>query len=221
MNFLTILPLAVVMVAGTQLVAAVLLASANRPRAASLGFLGGAAAVVVGGVTLSWLVTRVLRGPTAEAETDVARFQRAATWIDWVVLALLVVLAVVVYLRRRKTGLPRWVGRLQRAGPGDALRTGVLLFVTAPTDDLTMAAVGASAARHDLAWWHLLPFVLLTLVLLALPLLTLLLAGRRAEHALPRIRNWGDRHGWVISEVVIAFFALVTVLDLVQVTRQR
>ncbi|MGY0004247.1 GAP family protein [Micromonospora sp. I033] len=219
MNFLTILPLAVVMVAGTQLVAAVLLASANRPRAASLGYLGGAGAAVVGGVTLSWLVTRMFRGPTAEAATDVARFDRTASRIDWVVLALLVVLAVIVYLRRRETGPPRWVGRLQRAGPKDAVRAGALLIITAPTDDLTMAAVGASAARHDLAWWHLLPFVLLTLVLLALPLLTLLLAGRRADHALPRIRTWGNRHGWVISEVVIAFFALVTVVDLAEVTR--
>ncbi|MGS2619408.1 hypothetical protein ACVCAH_33560 [Micromonospora sp. LZ34] len=41
MNFLTVLPLAVVMVAGTQLVAAVFLAASDRPRAASLGYLAG------------------------------------------------------------------------------------------------------------------------------------------------------------------------------------
>ncbi|MET8281359.1 hypothetical protein [Micromonospora sp. NPDC005174] len=35
MSFLTVLPLAVVMVAGTQLVVAVFLASSDRPRAAS------------------------------------------------------------------------------------------------------------------------------------------------------------------------------------------
>ncbi|MEU1604064.1 hypothetical protein [Micromonospora matsumotoense] len=50
MNFLTILPMAVVMVAGTQLVAAaVFLASGDRPRRASLGFLTGAAIVVLVG----------------------------------------------------------------------------------------------------------------------------------------------------------------------------
>ncbi|MEU8295860.1 GAP family protein [Micromonospora sp. NPDC048909] len=78
------------------------------------------------------------------------------------------------------------------------------------------AAVGASAARHSLAWWHLLPFILLTVVLLAVPLLVLLLAGGRAGKALPRIRDWADEHAWVVSEVVIAFFALVTVLDLLR-----
>ncbi|MET7965978.1 GAP family protein [Micromonospora sp. NPDC005305] len=220
MNFLTILPLAVVMVAGTQVVAAVLLASAERPRAASLGYLTGAGAVVVAGVTLSWLLTRVLRGPEARAETDVARFERTAIWIDWAVLALLVILAVVVWLRRHRTGPPRWMEPLRRAGPGYALRLGVVLFATAPSDDLTMAAVGASVARHNLAWWHLLPFVLLTLGLLAVPLLILLLARGRAATALPRLRRWADRHGWVVSEVVIAFFALVTVLDLLESSRR-
>ena len=53
-NFLTILPMAVVMVAGTQLVAAVFLASGDRPRRASLGFLTGAAIVVLVGTTLAW-----------------------------------------------------------------------------------------------------------------------------------------------------------------------
>ncbi|NES29684.1 hypothetical protein GCE86_25750 [Micromonospora terminaliae] len=220
MNFLTILPLAVVMVAGTQVVAAVLLASAERPRAASLGYLTGAGAVVVTGVTLSWLLTRVLRGPEARAETDVVQLERTASRIDWVVLALLVVLAVIVYLRRHRTGLPRWMDRLRRAEPGYALRLGAVLIASAPTDDLTMAAVGASVARHDLAWWHLLPFVLLTVGLLAVPLLILLLARGRAATALPRLRAWTDRHGWVVSEVVIAFFALVTVLDLVESTRR-
>ncbi|MFI6265822.1 GAP family protein [Micromonospora sp. NPDC051006] len=216
MNFLTILPLALVMVAGTQLVTAVLLASADRPRAASLGYLGGAGAVVTVGVTVSWVVTRVLRGPTGDAEADASRFERTASRIDWAVLALLVVLAVIVYLRRHETGPPRWMRRLRHAGPRDAARYAVVLIATSPSDDLTMAAVGASAARHSLAWWHLLPFILLTLVLLALPLLVLLLAGGRAGRALPRIRDWADEHAWVVSEVVIAFFALVTVLDLLR-----
>ncbi|MFI7606899.1 GAP family protein [Micromonospora sp. NPDC049366] len=216
MNFLTILPLAVVMVAGTQIVAAVLLASAERPRAASLGYLGGTGAVVLAGVTVSWLVTRVLGGPVGDAESHVSRLQRTATRIDWAVLGLLVVLAVIVYLRRHETGPPRWMQRFQRAAPATAARLGAVLVATSPTDDLAMAAVGASSARHGLAWWHLLPFVLLTLLLLALPLLVLLIAGRHAAVTLPRIRGWANRHAWVVSEVVIAFFALVTVLDLLR-----
>ncbi|MER7440204.1 GAP family protein [Micromonospora avicenniae] len=214
MNFLTVLPLAVVMVAGTQFVAAVLLPSADRPRAALLGYLAGVGAVVTAGVTVSWLVTRAVRGFADRAETDVGHLERTAHRIDWAVLVLLAVLAVVVYLRRHRTGTPRWLTILQRAGPGRAARLGATFVATSPSDDLTMAAVGASVARHDLSWWHLLPFVALTVGLLALPLLALLLAGRRAATALPRIRVWSDRNSWVISEIVIVFYVLVTVLDL-------
>ena len=137
-------------------------------------------------------------------------------WLIAAGLALLVVLAVVVFLRRHTAGTPKWMGGLQRASPGYALRLGVLLFLAMPSDDLTMVTVGASAARHDLPWWHLLPFVLLTLALLALPLLALLLLGHRAATVLPRIRDSARQHSWVVSEIVIGFFVLMTAADLLR-----
>ncbi|MEV4723207.1 GAP family protein [Micromonospora humida] len=210
MNFLTILPMAVVMVAGTQLVAAVFLASGDRPRRASTGFLAGAALAVSAGTTLAWLVFRLVRGAAGGGRKPVE------TAIDWVVLALLVVLAVVVFLRRHSAGEPGWMGRLQHAGFGYAFRLGLLLFVVMPSDDLTMVTVGATAARHGLPWWHLVPFVLLTVLLLALPLLALLLFGDRADRVLPRMRDWADRHSWIISEAVVGFFLVLTVVDLLR-----
>ncbi|WP_410810598.1 GAP family protein [Micromonospora sp. 067-2] len=215
MSFLTVLPLAVVMVAGTQLVVAVFLASSDRPRAASLGFLAGAGLVVAAGVTVGWLLTRLVGGVVTDVSALAGRVDRGPA-IDLVVLALLLSLAVVVWLRRNRSGPPRWLGDIGHADPRWALRLGALLFVATPTDDLTMAAVGASVARHDLPWWHLLPFVLLTVTLLALPLLALLLLGRRAARVLARMREWAERHAWVVNEALIGFFALLTVLDLIR-----
>ncbi|MEU6023496.1 GAP family protein [Micromonospora sp. NPDC048871] len=209
MSFLTLLPLAVVMIAGTQLVAAVFFASSDRPRAASWGYLAGAAIVVGGGTTVAWAALRLfrIRFSTGTERDGVERT------IDWLVLGLLVVLAIAVFLLRHR-GPPSWMGRLQHASPGYAFRVGLLLFLANPTDGLTMIAVGATAARHDQSWWHLLPFVLLTLTLLALPLLALLLLGDRARVLLPRIRTWADTHSWIVSEAVIALFFLLTVVDL-------
>ncbi|MEV4845716.1 hypothetical protein AB0K20_21185 [Micromonospora matsumotoense] len=55
-----------------------------------------------------------------------------------------------------------------------------------------------------------------TLLLLALPLLALLLLGDRADRVLPRMRDWADRHSWIISEAVVVFFLAVTVVDLLR-----
>ncbi|MGC4859943.1 GAP family protein [Micromonospora sp. DT41] len=215
MSFLTVLPLAVVVAAGTKLIVAVFLASSDRPRAASLGFLAGVGLVVAAGVTASWLLTRWVGGLTADASAVAGRVDRGRV-IDVVVLVLLVVLAVLVWVRRNRAGPPGWLGSVGHGDPRWALRAGVVLVVVAPTDDLAMAAVGASVARHDLPWWHLLPFVLVTVFLLALPLLALLLLGRRATRVLTAVRRWSEGHAWVVNEVLIAFFALFTVLDLVR-----
>ncbi|MET8250415.1 GAP family protein [Micromonospora sp. NPDC005197] len=215
MNLLTVLPLAVVMVAGTQLVVAVFLASSDRPRAASLGFLAGAGLVVAVGVTVSWLLTRLLGGLATDASAAASRIDRGPV-IDLVVLALLVCLALVVWLRRNRSGPPRWLGSVSHAHPRWAARMGALLFVVTPTDDLTMATVGATVARHNLPWWHLVPFVLLTVLLLAVPLLALVLLGQKAARVLARMREWAEGHSWIVNEIVIAFFALLTVLDLVR-----
>ncbi|RZT81828.1 Sap-like sulfolipid-1-addressing protein [Micromonospora violae] len=215
MNLVTILPLAVVMVAGTQLVVAVFLASSDRPRVASLGFLTGAGLVIAAGVTAAWLATRLVGGVAADASAVAGKVDRGPA-IDLVVLALLVILAVLIWVRRNRSGPPRWLGSIEHAGPLQALRLGALLFVATPTDDLTMATVGASVARHNLPWWHLVPFVLLTLLLLALPLLALLLLGSRAARVLTRMREWAEGHAWIVNEIVIAFFALLTVLDLIR-----
>jgi hypothetical protein len=81
---------------------------------------------------------------------------------------------------------PKWMGRLQTASPRFSFRLGFLLLGVFPTDILTSWAVGTYLSTHDDPWWQLLPFLLLTLLLLALPALLLLLFGQRAQAFLPK-----------------------------------
>jgi Sap, sulfolipid-1-addressing protein len=106
------------------------------------------------------------------------------------------------------------MGRLQTADAGFSFRLGLLLFLAMPTDVITMFTVGASLTRHGQPWWHSLPFVLVTLLLVALPLIGLLLLGKWAEVLLPKVRDWMTSNLWVISEVVIVFFLALTVPSL-------
>jgi threonine/homoserine/homoserine lactone efflux protein len=133
--------------------------------------------------------------------------------IDWLVVALFLFLMVRTYLWRKDTRTPRWMGRLQSADAGFSFRLGLLLFLVMPTDVITMFTVGASLIRHGQPWWHSLPFVLVTLLLVVLPLIDLLL-GKEAEVLLPKVRDWMTDNSWVISEVVIVFFLALTVPSL-------
>jgi threonine/homoserine/homoserine lactone efflux protein len=123
--------------------------------------------------------------------------------IDWLIIVLFVFLMVRTYLRRRDTSAPKWMGRLQSADPRFSFRLGLLLFLVMPTDVITMFTVGASLTRNGQPWWHSLPFVGVTLLLVGLPLIDLLLLGKRAEVLLPKVRDWMTSNSWVISELVI------------------
>ncbi|MFF5175793.1 GAP family protein [Micromonospora sp. NPDC000089] len=211
MNLLTVLPLVVVMIAGPQLISAVFLAASRDPRRSSVAYLAGAALGMLIGLTIWYVVFHAVKG-AAGGGGDKDSSSRHL--IDWIVLALLIVLMVLVFLRRGNSQPPSWMRKLEDPRPGFAFGLGLLLFLAMPSDEVTMASVAGSLAGHGKPWWHLLPFLLLTLVLLALPLLALLVLGRRATEALPKVRDWSNAHSWIISELVILIFVAIVVSDL-------
>lgn len=79
-----------------------------------------------------------------------------------------------------------------------------------PGDIVTSIAVGAYLSNHGDPWWHVLPFLALTLLFLGLPALLVLALGQRAQTILPKVRDWMNDNSWVISEVVLVFFILIT-----------
>ena len=212
MNWLSVLLLAVVMIAGPQIISAVFLASSREAKRSSLAYLVGAGLAVLIGLTVWYFVFHVVRGTGGgQGKHDGTRHL-----IDWVVLAVLFALMVMVFARRKRTQPPKWMSKLQVASPRFAFGLGFLLFIAMPTDEGTMLAVAGSLAGQHKPWWHLLPFLVLTLLLLALPLLALLAFGQRAVAVLPRIRDWANEHSWLISEAVILIFVAIVVSDLLK-----
>ena len=209
MSFAEILPMAFVMIAGPQLVSAVFLATSERWREDSFAFIGGAAIGVTSVVTIAWLVGKGLKSSASTAEKG-----SVADILDSIVLALLLVLVVVVYRKRHQTDPPKWMSKFQTAGAGFAFTLGLLLLSVFPTDIITSITCGLHVARHDDPWWQVLPFVGLTLLLLAVPLLLVLLLGKRAQMVLPKVRTWMTTNSWIVSEVVIIFFMGITIKSL-------
>jgi NADH:ubiquinone oxidoreductase subunit 5 (subunit L)/multisubunit Na+/H+ antiporter MnhA subunit len=211
-NWLSVLPLTVVMVAGPQIIGAIFLAASREAKRSSVAYVAGAGTAVLIGLTVWYFVFRAIRGAgNGQSNNDGTRHL-----IDWIVLAVLLVLMVIVFSGRKRSDPPKWMGKLEDANPRFALRLGFVLFIAMPSDEATMVAVAGSLAGHDKPWWHLLPFLVLTLLLLALPLLALLAFGHRALAVLPKVRDWANEHSWLISEAVILLFVAIVVSDLLK-----
>jgi hypothetical protein len=119
--------------------------------------------------------------------------------------------ALHVYLTRKTAEPPKWMGKLQTATPRFSFKLGFLLLGVFPTDILTSIALGSYLASQGDPWWHFLPFLFLTLLILALPAILLLVFGARAQAFLPKARQWMNDNSWVVSELVIALFIAITI----------
>ncbi len=210
MTLSAILPLAFVMIAGPQIVSAFFMATSSDWAKTSLAYLIGAAIAVTTVVTLAYLAAR---GATSAAGPDGA--STVGHVIDTIVLVLVLVLMAHVYLTRHTSKPPKWMGHLQEARPRFAFMLGLALLGLFPTDILSSITVGLHVARHGGAWWQYLPFVALTVLLLALPAIGVVVLGDRADRLLPSIRDWMTQKAWLVSEIVLVFFALITVNSLI------
>ena len=204
MSFLHTLPLAIVMIAGPQVLSAVFFATSESWRANSLAYVAGAAISLTIVVTAAFLLGAGAGDEGASNDT-----------LYWIVLALLVYAAIHTYLKRNEAEPPKWMGRLQSADASFAFKLGFLLLGFFPSDLVTSISVGSYVAAQDDTWVHVLPFVGLTLIFLALPALAVEVMGSRAEKTLPRVRDWMNANSWIVNEIVLAFFALLVLSNLV------
>jgi hypothetical protein len=205
-----VLPLAFVMIAGPQILTSFFLATSSEPVKNSFSYLAGAALSITTVVTAAYAIAQ---GASGGGGSD--SHGTADAVIDWIILGLVLFLIAHTFLGRKTSRPPSWMGKLQQASPKFAFLLGFALLGVFPTDIASSITVGLHVARHGTAWWQCLPFIALTLLLLGLPLLGVLVLGQRADVVLPRIRNWMNDHAWVVSEVVLVFFAYLAIKSLV------
>jgi hypothetical protein len=202
-SFFTLLPMAFVMIAGPQILTAIVLATSDRWRSDSAAFLVGAALSITIVVTVAYLVATGADHAGASHHS-----------LDIAVLVLLVAAMIHAYLKRAESKPPKWMSKLASATPRVSFTLGFLLLGVFPTDILTSSAIGIYLRAHHDPWWHCVGFIALTLLLLALPALFLVALGSRANELLPKVRDWMTTDSWVVNEIVFAFFVALVISDL-------
>jgi hypothetical protein len=198
-NLLAVLPMAVVMVAGPQIISAFFFATSDDWKGISAAYVAGAALSITAVATIAYFFINGVGGGD-DSGLDA---------VDYVTLGLLLVAAFYVYRGRNDTEPPKWMGKLQSATPKATFILGFLLLGFFPSDLVTSITIGAHLANTGDPWSHVLVFVLVTLLLLALPAILVLLLGERAKVILPKIRNWIDTNSWIVSEAVIVLFIVI------------
>ncbi|NJQ00010.1 GAP family protein [Streptomyces zingiberis] len=204
---LRILPLAVTMMMGPQIMSAIILVTSPRAVRVSLAFLAGVLAATTAGV----MVMLGVAGLVGNAVDLGSPSDRGSTGhiVEYVLVGLLALLALRNWLGRKTAEPPKWLGTLMSAGPSRALAIGLLVILLMPSDLVVMLTVGIHIRHGHGNVTDVVPFILLTTLIAALPLLGRLLFHRHAEAATPALRTWMNTHSWLVNILACLIFILL------------
>jgi hypothetical protein len=203
-----ILPLAITMMAGPQIMSAIIFLTAPKPLKLSASFIAGAAIAVTVGVTITYTLATVLGNSISLGDSS----DNGSTGhiIQYLLVGLLVFLSIKNYVRRETIEPPAWLGTLQNAKPRLAFTTGLLLLSLFPSDFVILVTVGVNLAQNNASVLAALPFIAVTVFIAALPVLFYLLFRSRAQRAMPKVRDWMNANSWLVNIIVfIIFIALI------------
>jgi hypothetical protein len=204
---LEILPLAVTMMAGPQIMADIIFITSRRPVPINVAFVLAVAIAATAGTAIATTLVSLL-GIDLGSSSDSGS---AGTIIQVALVALLVLAAIKNIVRRETVELPKWLGALQDADQKKAFITGLLVILAMPSDIVIMFTVGTNLEQTNASFVEALPFIGATVLVAALPLLGYLLFRRRAQTAMPKVRDWMNNNAWAVNVIVCAIFILLII----------
>jgi len=204
---LAILPLAITMNAGPQIMSALIFVTAPKPLKLSASFLAGVVIAVTVGVTITYTFATTLGGSISLGDSSDSG--SLGNIIQYLLVGLLVFLAIKNYVRRETIEPPGWLGALQNANPRTAFMTGLLLLSIFPSDFIVLVTVGVNLAQNNVSLLAALPFIGATIFIAALPVLFYLLFHRRAQRLMPKVRDWMNTNSWLVNIIVYVIFIVL------------
>src|SRR5215217_1291640 len=205
---LSVIPLAITMNAGPQIMSAIIFVTSSKPLKLSAYFITGVVIAVTVGVTITYTLATLLGNSVSLGDSsDSGSFGNI---IQYLLVGLLIFLSIKNYVRRESIEPPRWLGALQNAGPRTAFTTGLLLLSVFPSDFVILMTVGVNLAQQNSSLLGAVPFVVATILIAALPVLSYLLFRRRAQQVMPKVRDWMNTNSWLVNIIVyIVFIVLI------------
>jgi hypothetical protein len=204
---LAVIPLAITMNAGPQIMSAIIFVTAPKPLKLSAYFLGGVVIAVTVGLTITYTLASVLGNSVSLGDSSDSG--SLGNIIQYLLVGLLVVLSIKSYVGRETSEPPRWLGAMQNAGPRTAFTTGLLLLSVFPSDLVILVTVGINLAQQNASLLGAVPFVAATIFIAALPVLSYLLFRHRAQQVMPKVRDWMNTNSWLVNIIVYVVFIVL------------
>src|SRR5215212_7864265 len=204
---LSVIPLAITMNAGPQIMSAIIFVTAARPLKLSAYFLARVVIAVTAGLTITYTLATLLGNSTSLGDSSDS--ESLGNIIQYLLVGLLVFLSIRNYVRRETIEPPRWLGALQNAKPRTAFTTGLLLLSVFPSDLVILVTVGVNLSQHNASLLGAAPFIAATILIAALPVLSYLLFHRRAQQVMPKVRDWMNTHSWLVNIIVYVVFIVL------------
>ena len=204
---LAVIPLAITMNAGPQIMSAIIFVTANKPLKLSAYFLGGVVIAVTVGVTITYTLASVLGNSVSLGDSSDSG--SLGNIIQYLLVGLLIFLSIKSYVGRETSEPPRWLGAMQNANPKTAFMAGLLLLSVFPSDFVILVTVGINLAQNDASLLAAVPFMAATVFIAALPALSYLLFRHRAKRAMPKVRDWMNTNSWLVNIIVYVIFIVL------------
>jgi hypothetical protein len=203
-----ILPLAITMMAGPQILSAIIFVTGNQPVKVSLAYVAGVALAAAVSVLFWYLLAGALNLSPSSGSSEPSTAGRI---VSLVLVGLLILASVKAWLGRETAEPPKWLGSLQDTGWPHAFRLGLLLLLLMPSDLVIAMTTGAHLQSEGHAYSDALPFIGLTAVIAALPVIFFLLFRRRASVLMPKVRDWMNANSALVNIAVYVIFIILIV----------
>lgn len=199
---LPIVPLAITMMAGPQIMSAIIFVTSEKAVRLSLAFIAGAAI----GVTVGVIAARGIVSLTGIDLGDSSDSSSTGNIIQILFVVLLVAASVRNFVKRATIEPPKWLGALMEAEPRKAFLLGLVLLTIFPSDAAILLTVGTNLEQTNSSFADALPFIGLTIFIAAAPFLFYLVFHRRAVRAMPKVRDWMNANSWLVNIIVYCIF---------------
>lgn len=204
MTDIAILPLALTVMLGPQILVGMLLITRKDPIKSSLVYI------------FAVVSTLILTTYIYYSISNVVGFQEASIGDRPLVKYFLVVLFMVLIIRsimnRNKiTEPPKWMQGITTSSLGKIYIIGLCLIAFMPTDIAIAFTVGNLLNNESSPFLDAFPFFGAVFTIALLPLCIYFLLGKAGPKYLDKVNIWLNTHGYIINVIVLTFFIFLLI----------